>query len=314
MKILGVRFKRVAVLWGSVLWISSALVACSHEDASLSVSEINTEIVVSQTGLTSAKDGLNPEASSDAIQYQMPTYIGGDQAAQDALYKQLKSSVSLSTLEQKQWLLLRLSLFASDKDQTLKRLEDITDSLTQASEQSVKNGEQDYELMAALGSALSYQSIFYQNDLGSMNLLSRKGMRYMDRAVKKAPNHLGVRLLRGISYANMPAFLNRASFAVTDLTLLKNNVLKNSVLKNNVLKNSELKGSELNASLISEAQVKKTSFKKQDKLFVEFINYFLALSLSKNEQLAAAKKLWQTLESNPDSQWSALASTRLKEG
>ncbi len=276
----------------SLCLITSALLACSNED---DISSVNVTLSEADT-FTASSPG--PSKASDlgdsglAVDYQMPTFIGADQAAQEALYKQLKNQSSLSILEQKQWLLLRLSLFATDKDQSLKKLESISDSLARASEQSAKSGNQDYELMAALGSALSYQSIFYQNDLGNMNLLSRKGMRYMDRAVKKAPNHLGIRLLRGISYANMPAFLNRASFAVTDLSLLKKGLLNKS---------------------ITDEQGKKTIFKKQSKSFIEFINYFLALSLSKNEQLESAKRLWQALESNPDSQWSALASTRLKE-
>jgi len=276
----------------SLCLLTSVLLACSNED---DISSVNLTLSEADT-FTASSPG--PSTASDlggsglAFDYQMPTFIGADQAAQEALYKQLKTQSSLSILEQKQWLLLRLSLFATDKDQSLKKLESISDSLALASEQSAKSGNQDYELMAALGSALSYQSIFYQNDLGNMNLLSRKGMRYMDRAVKKAPNHLGIRLLRGISYANMPAFLNRASFAVTDLSLLKEGLLNKS---------------------ITDEQGKKTTFKKQSKSFIEFINYFLALSLSKNEQLESAKRLWQALESNPDSQWSALASTRLKE-
>jgi hypothetical protein len=240
MMTLGMRFKQIAflrnagaMLWGALLWtgmllVAAALVACSNDANSLSGDQDNKEILVSQTKALTSKDALNQTESRDLIQYQMPTYIGGGRVEQEALYQTLKNNTALSRLEQKQWLLLRLSLFATDKEQTLTKLETITDALALASEQSANDGAQDYELMAALGSALSYQSVFYQNDLGSMNLLSRKGMRYMDRAIKKAPNHLGIRLLRGISYANMPAFLNRASFAVTDLTVLKEGVLDKS--------------------------------------------------------------------------------------
>ena len=268
----------------SALSLSLVLFACSSEEDSLALNQ--SEAVNLASSVTS--EISNNGTGKALVHYQMPTYIGADQFEQEALLKQLDKQSLLTLLEQKQQLLLRLTLFSSDKNQTLKKLEAITQDLTLASELSGKNGAQDYELMAAMGSALSYQSIFYQNDLGKMNLISRKGMRYMDRAVKKSPEHLGVRLFRGVSYANMPAFLNRASFAVTDLSLLKH-------------------------TLLSDGVVKKRSNKKQDKLFIEFINYYLALSLSKNAQLEAAKKLWQALETNSTSQWSALASARLKE-
>ncbi|WP_438464467.1 hypothetical protein [Marinomonas sp. PE14-40] len=249
--------------------------------------------------------------------YQLPSAIGADQAEQETLLKVLNekesSNTGLTQKEVKQQLLLRLTLFSSDKNQTLAKLESITEGLRRASELSAEQGKQDYELMAAMGSALSYQSIFYQADLGQMNLLSRKGMRYMDRAVKKAPNHLGVRLLRGLSYANMPAFLNRASFAVEDLSLLKNVLLHGKG-------NEQRERQEQNAK-----SAKKPLLKKQDKIFIEFINYYLALSFYKNAQLESAKSLWQALSNTASegsdsasatvskSKWSALATKRLEE-
>lgn len=268
-----------------VLLLVPALLACSNDD----------ELAINQ-GVAN-KEALTSNQAQAAIKpvsdYQMPTYIGADKKGQEALLAQLEGQKTLSELEQKQQLLLRLTLFASDKNQTLEKLQAITDDLNRASDESAKKGQQDYELLAAWGSALSYQSVFYQADLGQMNLLSRKGMRYMDRAVKKAPDHLGVRLLRGVSYANMPAFLNRASFAVTDLSLLKEVLLKESGLSVDL--------------------VKKQPKSNQNKLFIEFIDYYLALSFSKNAQLDAAKRLWKALETSPESQWSALAKQRLEE-
>lgn len=295
---------------------ASLLVACSDE-ASLDTNAASSKVanvaqdaaqnIVKQTYLLS--------------DYQLPSAIGVDQAEQEALLKLLNeresSKAGLTQDEVKQQLLLRLTLFSSDKNQTLAKLEAITQGLTRASELSAEQGKQDYELMAAMGSALSYQSIFYQADLGQMNLLSRKGMRYMDRAVKKAPNHLGVRLLRGLSYANMPAFLNRASFAVEDLSLLKN-----------VLLYEKEDGQGQDVKLLSKSIVesaKKSPLKKQDKLFIEFINYYLALSFYKNAQLESAKSLWQALSNKASegsdsasgpvskSKWSALATKRLEE-
>ncbi|EAQ63957.1 hypothetical protein MED121_04268 [Marinomonas sp. MED121] len=307
--------KRSKVLTvGFAVATAGLLTACS-DDATLEVTKADAQ--------ASSQTSINQVESKQAYvlaDYQLPSAIGADQAEQEALLKLLNEKESskqgLTQEEIKQQLLLRLTLFSSDKNQTLAKLEAITQGLTRASELSAEQGKQDYELMAAMGSALSYQSIFYQADLGQMNLLSRKGMRYMDRAVKKAPNHLGVRLLRGLSYANMPAFLNRASFAVEDLSLLKNVLLRGQ---------GERQGQD---SKLATESAKKSSFKKQDKLFIEFIDYYLALSFYKNAQLESAKSLWQALSNTAEgadsasdstsgpvsqSKWSALATKRLEE-
>ena len=285
----------------SVLLSALLLWACSNEEASgtaQAVTQANVSELSASEANTNKASSLEGEA---AVQYQMPTFIGADPQAQTAMLNALNQQDRLSELAHKQQLLLRLSLFSSDQDQQLSTLQAISDDLIKASELSAKQGYQDYELMAAMGSALSYQSIFYQDDLGKMNLLSRKGMRYMDRAVKKVPNHLGVRLLRGISYANMPAFLNRSSFAVEDLSLLKSALL--AAQKTNQV-DRQSQAAELS---------KKSPFKKQDKLFIEFIDYYLALSFYKNAKLQAAKNLWQSLEKNASDKWASLARTRLKE-
>ncbi|MGB0942629.1 MAG: hypothetical protein ACPGUE_09520 [Marinomonas sp.] len=295
---------------------ASLLVACSDE-ASLDTS-FDTNSASNKVANEAQNAAQNKVKQTYLLSdYQLPSAIGADQAEQEALLKQLNEKEGLTQEEVKQQLLLKLTLFSSDKNQTLAKLEAITQGLTRASEFSAEQGEQDYELMAAMGSALSYQSIFYQADLGQMNLLSRKGMRYMDRAVKKAPNHLGVRLLRGLSYANMPPFLNRASFAVEDLSLLKNVLLHGKEYRQG--QDAKL----LSKSIVESA--KKSPLKKQDKLFIEFINYYLALSFYKNAQLESAKSLWQTLSNTASegsdsasatvskSKWSALATKRLEE-
>jgi len=305
-----------APLFVALALTASLLVACSDEaslDTSLDTNSASNKVT------NEAQNAAQNKVKQTYLlsDYQLPSAIGADQAEQEALLKQLNEKEGLTQEEVKQQLLLRLTLFSSDKNQTLAKLEAITQGLTRASEFSAEQGEQDYELMAAMGSALSYQSIFYQADLGQMNLLSRKGMRYMDRAVKKAPNHLGVRLLRGLSYANMPAFLNRASFAVEDLSLLKNVLLHGKEYRQG--QDAKL----LSKSIVESA--KKSPLKKQDKLFIEFINYYLALSFYKNAQVESAKSLWQTLSNTASegsdsasatvskSKWSALATKRLEE-
>lgn len=163
---------------------------------------------------------IQVKAQAHDVQYTPPTFIGATPAEQTALLKQLSDNPKLDDAKQRQLLLLQLATFASEQAGTIEQLEVIT----QALQKYLKAHKDDGEIMAATGSATSLQSVFYADNLGKMNFLSRKGMRLMDRAVKKFPHNLGARLLRGLSYANMPAFLNRASFAEKDLTLVKNNI------------------------------------------------------------------------------------------
>ena len=214
----------------------------------------------------------NKTTHSANKKYQQPTFIGSNIQEQRTLLAAFKQKKDLSDKENKQQLLIELAVFASDNKQSLDQLEKLTKTL----EHTLANDPTDFEIMAALGSSLSLQSIFHQDDLGKMNFLARKGMRLMDRAVKKSPNHLGARLLRGLSYANMPEFLNRASFAVTDLNLLKQYV-------------------------------------SDDKEFKQLINYHLAMAYSKNNQIKQAHTLWQQVAQIKNTTWTTKAQARLKE-
>ena len=207
-------------------------------------------------------------------QYTLPTYIGSNINQQQKSLAHLTSLPELSDSQTRKKLLLALALFSNDENQSLSKLESITKQLSEFSNVQPN----DVEMMAAYGNALSYQAIFYQDNLGKMNLLSRKGMRLMDRAIKQAPNNLGARLLRGISYANMPSFLNRANFAVTDLSIIK----------------------------------QQTKLEPTDD-FLNFVNYYLAMAFAKNNQPEQAKVLWQSLKSNASTIWQTKAIARLKE-
>lgn len=114
-------------------------------------------------------------------------------------------------------LFVRYTLMADNKNRQLDALEQLTEQISTLASQY----KDDYELTALLGSATSLQAAFYPDNLGKTNLLAKKGSRYLDRAVKKAPKHLGVRLYRGITYTEMPAFLGKARQAVDDFSLLK---------------------------------------------------------------------------------------------
>ncbi|OIQ48091.1 MAG: hypothetical protein BM565_03315 [Gammaproteobacteria bacterium MedPE] len=223
--------------------------------------------------------GTQHEATSTSLLpadtiYQQPTDLGATTNEQNAKLIQLQSIKMPSPTQQRLIALLKLALFSSDSKQSLEKLITITSTLEQLSNKTPT----DYELMAAYGSALSYQSIFMQDDLGRMNLTARKGMRIMDRAIKKAPANLGARFLRGVSYANMPSFLNRASFSIDDLQLLKQH----------------------------------TNAQPQSQ-FMALVDYYLALAYSRNNQMPQAKALWTSLSNQPNTQWKTLAIAKLKE-
>lgn len=167
---------------------------------------------------TEKVEGDCPTATKN--RYHLPTFIGADTKQQQALFKKLSIKTPLTLAEERQLLLVQLALLANSDETTLSRLQKLEQSLTEY----LKQHKSDAELMTAKGSVIALQSLQYKNNLGKMNFLSRKGMRLMDRAIKKHPDHLGARLLRGLSYANMPAFLNRASFAKEDLSLVKKHI------------------------------------------------------------------------------------------
>lgn len=214
------------------------------------------------------------KANNNQAQYTPPTFIGSNASERKELFLQLSAKKQLSDAQVRQKTLIELALFSSDKNQSLAKLETISHSLEALS----KAKPNDFEIMAAYGNALSYQAVFLQHNLGQMNFASRKGMRLMDRAIKQAPHNLGARLLRGVSYANMPSFLNRAKFAVTDLSLIKQH-----------------------------SQSEPTSE------FLSFVDYYLAMAFAKNDQPQQAKALWQSLKSDASPNWQSKATERLEE-
>lgn len=243
-----------------IILLSLMITGCSESN---SVNEI-----IEQPILNLAK------VNNSQTQYIPPTFIGSNVNEQKELLAYLTAQTQISDVQLRQKTLIELALFSSDKNQSLAKLETISHSLEALS----KAKPNDFEIMAAYGNALSYQAVFLQHNLGQMNFVSRKGMRLMDRAIKQAPHNLGARLLRGVSYANMPSFLNRAKFAVTDLSLIKQH-----------------------------SQSEPTSE------FLSFVNYYLAMAFAKNDQPQQAKALWQSLKSNASPNWQSKATERLEE-
>ncbi len=243
-----------------VFLFSILLTGCSEPSA---LNEIIEQPIINTTQVNNVNETYIP-----------PTYIGNNVSQQQKIWAQLTSLPKLSKAQKRQKLLISLALFSNDKNQSLSKLEAITTQLAEFSNAQPN----DVEMMAAYGNALSYQAVFHQNNYGKMNLVSRKGMRLMDRAIKQAPNNLGARLLRGVSYANMPSFLNRANFSVTDLSIIK-----------------------------QQSKSEPTSE------FLAFVNYYLAMALAKNDQPEQAKAIWQWLRNNTTTAWKTKAIARLKE-
>ena len=173
----------------------------------------------------------------------------------------------------------RLSLFVRYTEMTNAKVEQQSlEQLLTDIDRQLKANTNDHELRALFGSATSLQAIFYLEDVGQTNLLAKKGGRQLDRAVKKAPNHLGVRMYRGITYAEMPAFLGKARFAKQDFETIKAGIGTNA-----------------------------------DKDYMAMINYYHAMSLIKDNQKAQGQTLLNQVIQSQKAPWAARAETLLKE-
>ncbi|MFA0810187.1 hypothetical protein [Microbulbifer epialgicus] len=189
-----------------------------------------------------------------AEEYIPPTEIPPENSERASLIAELNEN---STPEQKKVAYLaELALLTSSADTQVAQVELLEGKITQL----LKSQDNDSELSAALGSAISFRSSFYTDQLAKLSLFSRRGNRIMDRAVKQAPFDLGARLQRGISCANMPAFLRRARYAVEDLELVQQQI-------------GGKYGEEFNA----------------------FVEFYLAQAYSRNKQAEKARSLWTKL-------------------
>jgi hypothetical protein len=199
----------------------------------------------------------------------VPTTNGKRQAMLDNLKLTKQSPLA----DQRLALFLRYTLLTGRQP----RLAPLEQLISEISEM-VGQHKNDYELLALLGSATRLQTIFYLDNLGKTNLLAKKGSRYLDRAVKKAPKHLGVRLYRGITYAEMPGFLGKARQAVDDFSLLKTAM----------------------------------GFKTEGE-FSAMVDYYFAMALIKDQQQASGLKQLGLLAKRNIAPWSQRAAVLIKE-
>ena len=97
-----------------------------------------------------------------------------------------------------------------------------------------KKNKKDYEAMAWLGSIITMKAMF-ETDPGKQTLYVKMGAKKMDKAIKKAPGNKIVRLTRANNSMELPPFLKRTRFAVTDfnefLSLCKSQACEDHEIK-----------------------------------------------------------------------------------
>ena len=94
--------------------------------------------------------------------------------------------------------------------------------LTKAFEANKK----DYETMCYLGSATTTMAQTTWNPMKKMSYVN-KGAALMDKAIRKDPDNVSVRMTRAYNSKSLPSFLNRGHLAVEDFEYLADLIEKN---------------------------------------------------------------------------------------
>jgi len=98
----------------------------------------------------------------------------------------------------------------------------------------VESRHEDYEAQAWLGSVITMKALF-EKDSGKQTFYVKLGARKMDKAISKVPSNLIVRLIRANNSMELPVFLKRTRYAVTDfeyyLTACKPDKCKDSEIQ-----------------------------------------------------------------------------------
>ncbi len=238
---------------------------------------VKTQAVEQPTAVAQAGDSIERNYIQQSYiqqSYIQPTQVPTTNEARQAKLESLNINADSPVQLRRFALFLRYAQLTNSQKPKLEVLDQL---LKEVSELSTKLKD-DHELTALLGSATSLKAAFFLDNLGKTTLLSKKGSRYLDRAVKKAPNHLGVRLYRGITYAEMPAFLGKSRQAVEDFKLLK-------------------AGMDANSS--------------SD--FVAMVDYYFAMALIKNQQQDLGLEQLTQLAQKNITPWSDKASRLIKQ-
>lgn len=219
--------------------------------------------------------------SALAADWVAPTQIPASQAERLQKIQTLTSAIASDKLstedkasEERMLLLIRYNTLLESNDASLAQL----NALIADTKKYVKAHKKDYEIAAMLGSAQSYSSVFYKDNVGKMNYYAKMGIRMLDRSKRKAPNNLGVLLQRGITYSVMPAFLNKAKFALEDLQVVKNYFAD-----------------------------------KENPQMQNMVNFYLATAQYHNEEKESALALWKTIAESGVAPWDMRAKAELKD-
>ena len=86
--------------------------------------------------------------------------------------------------------------------------------------------KKDYETMCYLGSATTMMATTTWNPMKKMSYVN-KGTALMDKAVRKVPDNVSVRMTRALNSKNLPPFLKRENIALEDFEYLADLIEKN---------------------------------------------------------------------------------------
>ena len=86
--------------------------------------------------------------------------------------------------------------------------------------------KRDYETMCYLGSATTMMARTTWNPIKKMSYVN-KGTALMDKAVRRVPDNISVRMTRAHNSKSLPSFLNRGDFALEDFEYLADLIEKN---------------------------------------------------------------------------------------
>ena len=91
---------------------------------------------------------------------------------------------------------------------------------------ALEANKKDYETMCFLGSVTTMMAKRTWNPMKKMSYVN-KGAALMDKAIRKDPDNVSVRMTRAYNSKNLPSFLNRGHLAVEDFEYLADLIEKN---------------------------------------------------------------------------------------
>jgi len=116
--------------------------------------------------------------------------------------------------------------------------------------------KKDYETMCYLGSATTIMAQTTWNPMKKMSYVN-KGAALMDKAIRKDPDNVSVRMTRAYNSKNLPSFLNRGHLAVEDFEYLADLIEKNPESYVSIKKDVYINLAELHSKAGDQAKAEK---------------------------------------------------------